>query len=98
MKRGDAWMLGLLGVAVTCSAVGVVYAKYLSRSEFVDLQALNGERQHLEVQWGRLRIEEAALTAQPRVEELARRRLDMHIPYPSEVRVIGGDLHGADGK
>jgi cell division protein FtsL len=91
-------MLGLLGLAVTCSAVGLVYAKYLGRSEFVELQALNGERQHLEVQWGRLRIEEAALTAQPRVEELARRRLDMHIPHPSEVRVIGGDFHGAEGK
>jgi cell division protein FtsL len=98
MKRGDAWMLGLLGLAVTCSAVGVVYAKYLSRSEFVELQALKGERQRLEVQWGQLRLEEAALTAQPRVEELARRRLDMHIPYPSEVRVIGGDIHGAEGK
>jgi cell division protein FtsL len=91
-------MLGLLGLAVTCSAVGVVYAKYLSRSEFVELQALKGERQGLEVQWGQLRLEEAALTAQPRVEELARRRLGMHIPYPSEVRVIGGDLHGPEGK
>jgi cell division protein FtsL len=94
MTRSEAWVLGLLGLAVTCSAVGVVYAKYLTRSEFVELQGLNGERQRLEVEWGKLRLEEAALTTQPRVEERARKLLNMHLPNRGEVKVIGGDLHG----
>jgi cell division protein FtsL len=93
VRHGDAWTLALLAILVTASAVGVVYAKYLSRTEFANLQTLNGERHRLEVQWGRLRLEEAALTTQPRVEERARRLLDMHLPRRGEVKVIGETAH-----
>jgi cell division protein FtsL len=94
MKHAHLWMLSLLAAAVTVSAVGVVYAKYLSRTDFVELQSLNGERHRLEVQWTRLRLEEAALTTQPRVEERARRLLHMHLPRQGEVKVIGEADHG----
>jgi cell division protein FtsL len=90
VRRGELLVLAVLSISVTASAVGVVYAKYLSRTEFVELQTSNAERHRLEVQWGQLRLEEAALTTQPRVEERARRLLDMHLPRRGEVRVIAG--------
>lgn len=83
----------VLTLGVVASGVGVVYAKYLSRTEFILLQALRAERDALEVQWGRLRLEEAALTTQPRVEEQARRLLGMHLPRNGDVRVIDGGGH-----
>lgn len=83
----------MLTLASLASAIAVVYVKYLTRMEFVALQAVIDERQGLEVQWGRLRLEEAALTTHPRVEERARQLLGMHLPHGNEVRVIEGDGH-----
>jgi len=93
MTRGELWLILLLAAAAVLSALGVVYVKYLTRLEFVTLQGLNAERHALEVQWERLRLEEAALTTQARVEERARRLLSMHFPQRGEVRIIlgGGD-------
>jgi cell division protein FtsL len=93
VTRGELGMVALLALGVTASAIGVVCAKYLSRTEFVELQAVNGQIQRLEVQWSQLRLEEAALTTQPRVEEQARRLLDMHLPRRGEVRVLMGMAH-----
>jgi cell division protein FtsL len=80
--------MGLLVAAVLTSGVVVVYIKYLTRIEFVDLQAVRAARDALDVEWGRLQLEEAALTTHTRVEGAARRDLDMHIPQAGEVRVV----------
>lgn len=93
MTRRELRVLLVLSLAATASAVAVVYAKYLTRMEFVSLQTLMAESHALEVQWGRLRLEEAALTTHPRVEERARRLLGMHLPRGGEVRVIEGSGH-----
>lgn len=89
---------GLLALAVLASAVGVVEVKYLTRTEFGVLQSVRAERDALDVEWGRLQIEEAALTSHTRIEENARRKLDMYLPGGGEVRVVevsatGGQEH-----
>ncbi|MBK1699683.1 cell division protein FtsL [Thiococcus pfennigii] len=84
----------LLVLCVSLSGVGVVYVKYLARMSFVELQALRAEENRLAVEWGRLRLEEATLTTHARVEEVARRQLEMYLPRRSDIRVIWG---GADG-
>lgn len=94
MRRGDLWLTLVLILGVVGSGIGVVYAKYLSRTEFVALQALRAERDGLEVQWGQLRLEEAALTTHSRVEDRARRLLGMHLPRGGDVRVMGGGRYG----
>ena len=94
MMRRDFWFLLLLVGGIVATGIGVVYTKYLSRIEFVELQALRAERQGLEVRWGQLRIEEAALTTHPRVEAKARELLGMRLPQSQDVRVING---GRDG-
>lgn len=95
MTRYDLWILLLLILGVAGTGVGVVYAKYWSRMEFVDLQSLRTERQALEVSWGQLRLEEAVLTTHPRVEAKARELLGMRLPLGGDVRVIDG---GPDGR
>jgi cell division protein FtsL len=94
VTKRELQLLLVLTALVIASAVSVVYAKYLSRLDFVSLQALIDERHGLEVQWSRLRLEEAALTTHPRVEERARQHLGMHLPVVGEVWVIeaNGDV------
>lgn len=88
MSRRASWLLGLLILAVIGSGIGVVYAKYLSRSQFVELQRLRAQRDRMDVHWGRLQLEESTLATYSRVEADARGKLRMHIPHPGEVVVV----------
>lgn len=88
LRIGEIIGAGLLGLAVVATATSVVYTKYLTRIEFVDLQAVRAARDALDVEWGRLRIEEAALATQTRVERTARQTLKMHLPRTNELRVV----------
>lgn len=93
MSLRDLLLIVLLALAVVASGVGVVYAKYQTRIEFINLQALTRELHRLEEEWAVLRLEEAALGTHPRVETAARTRLDMFMPRGVDVRTIGGKVH-----
>jgi len=90
MTRYELWFLLLLIAGTVGTGIGIVYTKYLSRVAFVELQALRTERQKLEVRWGQLRLEEAALTTQHRIETKARKLLGMYLPRHEDARVLGG--------
>ncbi len=85
--NGAAVML-LLGVAVMVSALAVVYAKYQSRTLFVELQGLNKGRDAMDVEWGQLQLEQSTWTDNGRIEEIARDRLGMLLPEPKQVVVV----------
>jgi cell division protein FtsL len=68
MTRRSVWLLVALVFSVTLSAVSVVYTKYQTRVHFGDLQNLRAQRDALDVEWNRLRLEEAALSTHVRVE------------------------------
>jgi len=85
--RWLALVLALLA-AVVASAMAVVESKHRSRSLFVELQELERERDALNVEWGRLRLEQGTWATHGRVERLARERLDMREPPPGEVVVL----------
>ncbi len=78
----------LLLLAVVISAVLVVDVRHRSRVLFVNLQALNAERDALNVEWGKLLLEEGAWSQHQRVEAVARTRLNMDIPRPDQVVVV----------
>ncbi len=78
----------LLLAAAVASAIGVVWARYRSRVLFVELQHLERVRDELEIEWGRLQLEQAALAAPGRVEQVARKRLRMHVPTPEETVIV----------
>lgn len=78
----------VLAAAVLASGVAVIHVKYLTREEFGTLQQVRAERDALDVEWGRLQIEEAALTSHTRIEDDARTKLNMIMPAGGEVRVV----------
>ena len=82
--------VGFVGLwaAVLASGVSVIYAKHLSRQHFVELERLIAERDQLEIDWGRLRLEQSTWATHGRVEQLAREKLSMHVPEPEDIVVV----------
>lgn len=78
----------LLGVAVMVSALAVVYSRHESRKLFVELQALQEERDEMNVDWGRLQLEQSTWTTHGRVADTARERLDMVVPETTKIRIL----------
>jgi cell division protein FtsL len=94
MSRGAYWLLTLLSLAVIASGVATVHAKYLTRGHFVQLQELRNQRDALDVEWNRLRLEEAALSTHVRVERRVRDELGMYLPRLDDVLLIEEAGHG----
>lgn len=84
---GRLAMVLLIG-AVMGSALGVVYAKHQTRKLFVELQAAQKARDDLQIDWGRLQLEQATWATHGRVESIARERLQMRIPTPDDVVIL----------
>lgn len=81
-------MLVFLALAVTVSAVAVTYSKHRARRAFLELQSLQQERDRLDVEWGRLRLEQGAWETHGRIERLAREELGMRMPRRSEMKIV----------
>ncbi len=88
MSRVRVSLLLFLALGVVASGVGVVYSKYLSRSNFVKLQALRDERGRVELRWVRLQLEQGSLVTYSKLEADARERLGMRIPQAGEVLML----------
>jgi cell division protein FtsL len=95
MKRTGAVAVLLLLGLITTSGVWVVHTKYLTRIHFAQLQDLRAQRDALDVEWNRLRLEEAALSTDVRVERKARDQLGMYLPRVDDVMLIEEAGHGA---
>ncbi len=80
-------MLALV-LAVLASAIGVIYAKHEGRKQFVQLQALERERDQMNVEWGQLQLEQGTWATHSRVERVARKRLGMEMPDAKSVVII----------
>ena len=89
--RGLRAFLVFAWLAVFASAVGAVYARHEARKLFVELQALERTRDELNLEWGRLRIEQGMLATHARVERLASEKLGMHIPAATDVTIVRED-------
>ncbi len=88
MSRASVFGILLLISLVLVSALSVVHAKYNSRKLFVELQQLSRDRDAIDVEWGRLQLEFAALGTHGRVERIAASRLQMSLPKPDAVVVL----------
>lgn len=89
MKLGTPALVVVCALGVILSATAVVYAKYASRKNFIELQGLRAERDAVDVEWGRLQLEQSTLATHWRIESKARNELQMHDPLPEQVIVIG---------
>ena len=75
-------------LAVMASAIGVVNAKHQARIHFVQLQELQKLRDTMQVNWGRLQLEQAAWSTHGRVEKTANERLGMIMPSKKSIEII----------
>ena len=84
-----SWLVvALLMLGVMGSALGVIYTKHQSRKLFVELQALHKEADELNIEWGRLQLEQSAWSSHGRIEKVARKKLQMKLPGANEVLYI----------
>lgn len=79
---------GILLAAAIATAVGIVYARHQGRKQFVELRELQAHRDELNVEWGRLQLEQATWADASRVERVARDELGLVSREPSQVVVI----------
>jgi cell division protein FtsL len=83
-------MLGFAAAAtaVTASGLWAVEAKHHARQLFIKLEELNREQDRLEIDWGRLQIEQSSLATHSRIEMLARERLQLTTPADGQLVVV----------
>jgi cell division protein FtsL len=80
--------LSVLWLAVLASAAGVIYSRHRARDLFVHLEKLNMDRDALEMEWGRLQLEQSAWSSNAFVERVASTKLQMNIPQQRDVRIV----------
>jgi len=81
-------VLPVLWLAALGSAVQVIYARHKARDLFVHLEKLNAERDSLEMEWGRLQLEQSYWSSHAFVERVANTKLQMTLPQTHDVRIV----------
>ena len=71
------------GILLMLSAISLVTARYQARQLFIASERASAKTQELDVEWRRLQLERAELARNARVDEFARRDLEMVVPRPS---------------
>jgi cell division protein FtsL len=81
------WLM-LLVVAVTGSALTVVYVKHESRALFSELRRMQKAQDEQVIHWGKLQLQSSTLLTQSNVESMARKKLGMVLPESIEIVTI----------
>lgn len=81
-------LLPVLWLAVLGSSMQVIYARHKARDLFVHLEKLNAERDSLEMEWGRLQLEQSYWSSHAFVERVANAKLQMNLPQTRDVRIV----------
>lgn len=84
-----ALVLVALTVAVLVSALSVVHSTHRSRLLFNDLQQLQRRAWALDEEWEKLLLEQGAWAAHERIRTQAEQHLNMAVPQPGLIRVVG---------
>ncbi len=75
-------------IAVVVSGLAVVESRHQHRQLFVQLSQLENERDELNVEFGRLQLEQATWADPNRIEQIALGTLQMKFPETAELRVV----------
>jgi cell division protein FtsL len=78
----------VLLVANVVAAIGVVHARHQHRQLFVELTRLVDERDELNIDFGRLQLEQATWAEANRIDQVARARLGMKFPEAGDIVVV----------
>ncbi len=88
MKSLGVLILLALLVATLASAIGVVWTRHESRALFVNLTTLQNQRDDLNIEYGKLELEQATYGEPRRIDEEARQKLGMIDPRPQDIRLL----------
>lgn len=78
----------VLLAANVATAIGVVFARHEHRQLFIALDGLQKARDALNIEFGRLQLEQATWAEANRVDQVARTRLGMKFPEADEIVVV----------
>lgn len=89
----SARLLEILGVlvlaaCVVASGVWVVAAEHRSRQLFMQAEQLSRAADQLQIDWGRLQIEQGTYATHSRIEAFARERLQLTEPDADQLVVV----------
>lgn len=79
----------LLLIAVGC-ALSAVTSNHKARKLFIELEREQSHMRQLEVEWGQLQLEQSTWANNARIEKIAREKLQMKAPVPSQILTIEG--------
>ena len=80
---GRVLFIMILLIVTFVSAISVVYIKHYNRKLFVELQQLEKQRDDMEVEWGKLQLEQNTWATHARIERVAKQKLQMITPDTS---------------
>lgn len=78
---GRVVLIIVLFLANVFTGVGIVYTKHSTRKSFIELQNMQSSFDELQVEWGRLQLEQSAWATHGRIEKLAREKLNMDLVH-----------------
>jgi cell division protein FtsL len=86
-------LLGVVGVLVLAalvvgSGIWIVSVEHRSRQLFIEAERLNRELDQIQIDWGRLQIEQSTYAQHSRIESLARQRLRLTEPADDQLVVV----------
>ncbi len=82
------FLVFVLLAANVVAAIGVVHARHRHRQLFVELTGLERARDELNIDFGRLQLEQATWAESNRIDQVARTRLGMKFPEAGEIVVV----------
>ena len=88
MKAMGVLILVALLVVTLASAIGVVWTRHESRALFVNLTTLQNQRDELNIEYGKLELEQATYAEPRRIDDEARQKLGMVDPRPQDIRLL----------
>lgn len=77
----------LVLVLIAC-ALGIVTSQHTARKLFMALENEKEIERKLDVEWGRLQLEQSTLIMHGRIEHIAREHLDMLVPAASNIQIV----------
>ena len=85
-------MIGRLSVLVTAllvmCALSLVNAQYRARSQFIELERAQSQARQLDIDWAQLQLDQSTLGTNARIEEVARRDLNMVALTPQRTQYL----------
>ena len=80
-------LIFFVGVVFLLSSLSLIYVRHLNRTVFVQQQAIDLQRDELNIEWRKL-LTELATWSVLRIENKARRELDLKVPSIEQTQFI----------